>query len=194
MSAELEEPVVDLDDASSSEDEKQSPEPVVSSPPSKQNKRKQSKPTKKPVSTKTIVGKSSKGQRARHPSRGTKTVPPSASGATKDGGGITKPKRKYRQGTIILRDIKKQQKIAHIKKAFPRRTIKLLIQEACNKCTPNGLRIQSKAIDALHEDVEARVIKLMTDLITVMVGCKHKQLIGKHFETLKALGLVPMKK
>lgn len=103
-------------------------------------------------------------------------------------------KRRFRQNTVILRDMKKQQKMAHLKHSIPRNAIKLLMQDACINACPNGLRIQAKAIDVIHEGVETYLIDTFQQALSILVASKNKKLMKRHWVALNELKLTPTPK
>ncbi|CAG9462514.1 unnamed protein product [Pedinophyceae sp. YPF-701] len=72
-----------------------------------------------------------------------------------------KPKRRYRPGTVALREIRKYQRSTELlirKLPFAR-----LVREISNRCSPEPLRWTAEALLALQDAAEAAMVGLFED-------------------------------
>jgi len=157
------------------------------------SKRKQSAPTKGPekAATETTVAGLRGGARTRV------TFAPKIHGKSRKKIArakpvLTTPKRRFKQGTVILREMRRQQKMAHVKKCIPRERLKIILQEAAQSITKDGgLRIQSSAVDCIHEAAEDFLIRMYQASSIVMVNMRNRKLMINHWNTVKDLPPVP---
>eukprot|EP00095_Tigriopus_kingsejongensis_P011219 snap_masked-scaffold1959_size23944-processed-gene-0.1 protein:Tk11219 transcript:snap_masked-scaffold1959_size23944-processed-gene-0.1-mRNA-1 annotation:"histone h3" len=129
---------------------------------------------KKPVAPKSLppAQKSPRGSRAR-------PLPP----PPQVGGGYpaTPKRRRYRPGTVALREIRQYQKSANL--LIPRlpfsRLVKEIAQGVAASMSVRGLRFQSAALMALQEAAEAYVVGLMEDTVLCAIHAKRVTIMPK---------------
>tara|TARA_X000001036_G_scaffold437093_1_gene481660 strand:+ start:12378 stop:12713 length:336 start_codon:yes stop_codon:yes gene_type:complete len=98
-------------------------------------------------------------------------------------GGIKKPKR-YRPGTVALREIRKYQKSTELlvrKLPFQR-----LVREIAQDIKP-ALRFQSTAILALQEASEDYMVKLFEDTNLISIHCKRVTIMPKDMQLARRI-------
>ncbi len=78
------------------------------------------------------------------------------------GAGVDKPKaRRYRPGTLALREIRKYQKSTNL--LIPKAPFQRLVKEVVRKVGGGDWRMQSAAVLALQEAAEAYLVRLLED-------------------------------
>ena len=124
--------------------------------------------------------------------RGTKAARKEVDGATKAGrklttkgnshvnstGGVKKPKR-YRPGTVALREIHHYQKSTEL--LCSKLAMSRLIREIAQDFKVD-LRFQSSAIGALHEAAEAYIIELLEDTNLCAIHAKRVTIMPKDMQ------------
>ncbi len=92
--------------------------------------------------------------------------------------GIKKPHR-FKPGTVALRDIKKQQKMAHSKMVFPRASFNRLVREIVQQETMNNdtLRITGRAFEALQLAAEQFALDMFIGSTNVTCARRRQTLI-----------------
>ena len=68
------------------------------------------------------------------------------------------------------------------------------MQDACVKSSPKGLRIQSKAIDVIHEGVESFIIDLYRATVPILVASKNVEVLPRHWDVLREFDIIPKPK
>ena len=99
-------------------------------------------------------------------------------------GGVKKPRR-YRPGTLALKEIRKYQKSTHLlirKLAFQR-----LVREICQDLYPLELRWQSNAIFALQEASEAYLVGLFEDTNLCAMHAKRVTIMQKDMQLARRI-------
>jgi len=89
--------------------------------------------------------------------------------------GVPKPKRRFRPGTVALRDIKKQQKSTNL--LIPRASFLHLVKEILQGA--GDYRMQSSAVAALQEAGEAYLVGLFQDAYLCSIHAKRVTLMKK---------------
>ncbi|XP_074601145.1 histone H3.3-like [Brevipalpus obovatus] len=77
------------------------------------------------------------------------------------GSGVKKRQRRYRPGTLALREIRRLQKLTD--QLIPRRPFFRLVKEISSDLQSEDLKFQSAALGALQEAAEAYMIRLFED-------------------------------
>ena len=93
-------------------------------------------------------------------------------------GGVKRPKR-YRPGTLALRQIREMQK--SIQLCIPRLSFQRLVKEIITDLNPE-LRCQSAALGALQEATEAYIIGLFEDTQLAAIHAKRITIMPKDME------------
>lgn len=81
-------------------------------------------------------------------------------------GGVRPKKRRYRPGTVALREIRNQQKLAHIRKAIPKaafdRVMREVLQDRLGQRSAegHGMRVTRGAVTSMQEGAEDYLIRL----------------------------------
>lgn len=91
-------------------------------------------------------------------------------------GTLTKKPRRYRPGTVALREIRYFQKTSNLligKKPFER-----LVREIAQNMRPN-VRFQTTAVEAIQEAAEAYLVKLMEDSNLCAIHAKRVTVLPK---------------
>jgi histone H3 len=73
---------------------------------------------------------------------------------------IRKRTRRYRPGTVVLREIRKYQRLTKL--LVPKMAVRRLVREVA-ECHHAGLRFQTSAMLAIHEAAEAYIVGLFED-------------------------------
>ena len=98
--------------------------------------------------------------------------------------GIKKPRR-YRPGTVALREIRKYQKNTDLllrKLPFQR-----LVREICNNCTNHNLKFQSTAMLALQEAAEAYLVGVFEDTNLCAIHAKRVTIQPKNMQLARRI-------
>lgn len=69
-------------------------------------------------------------------------------------------RRKWRAGTVALREIRKQQK--SVKPVLPRAAFERLVREIMQESSSQSVRLQPEALDALQQGAEDHLVALLT--------------------------------
>lgn len=93
------------------------------------------------------------------------------------GAGTTPKKRRFRPGTVALREIRAYQKSTNL--LIPRLPFSRLIKEIAMRMSTRGLRFQSSALMALQEAAEAYVVQLMEDSLLCAIHAKRVTVMPK---------------
>lgn len=91
-------------------------------------------------------------------------------------------KRRFKANTVILRDMLKQQKIAHTKPSFQKAPLERLIREIADFCqSPNGNRLhfQHDVFEILQESAEAFLIFMFNGIGDIIHTDKRKEALVK---------------
>ena len=97
-----------------------------------------------------------------------------------------KLRKRYRPGTLALREIRKFQRSTDL--LIPKRPLFRVIREITDGIKP-GLRYQGKALLALQEALEAYVVRLMEDSLLCCIHAKRVTLMPKDIQlTLRIRG------
>ncbi|EFJ42817.1 hypothetical protein VOLCADRAFT_109338 [Volvox carteri f. nagariensis] len=94
-----------------------------------------------------------------------------------------KPKRRFRKGTVALREIRKYQKSTEL--LIRRLPFQRLVREIANKGAPGGqtdFRWQHDALEALQEAAEAYMISMMEDANLCAIHAKRVTIMPKDFQ------------
>jgi histone H3/H4 len=95
-----------------------------------------------------------------------------------------KKKRRWRPGTVALREIRYQQKNSDKKHVFPRASFNRLVREVCgelaasNTINTEDLRWQASAFEVLHEATETELLRMTNDALLNMVLARRKTLMA----------------
>jgi histone H3 len=101
-----------------------------------------------------------------------------------------KKKKRYRPGTVALREIRKYQKSTEllIKKLPFQRIVKSIAEEhASGTSFPNGVRFQKNAIAALHEAYEAYQVSLFEDTNLECIHRKRQTIAPKDIQLARRI-------
>lgn len=97
---------------------------------------------------------------------------------------IVKTRRRYRPGTVALRQIRQYQKSTEL--LVPRKSVARLIREISQDINPN-LRYQTTAIDAIREAAEAHVVGVFEDANACAIHAKRVTILPKDMQLVKRL-------
>lgn len=95
-----------------------------------------------------------------------------------------KIRRRYRPGTVALRQIRKYQKSVNL--LIPRRSLARLIREITQDLNV-GIRYQATAIDAIREAAEAYLVGVFDDANTCAIHAKRVTIFPKDLQLVKRL-------
>ena len=87
-----------------------------------------------------------------------KTYVPARKGVV---GGVRASKRRYKPGTVALREIRKYQRTTDL--LLPKAPFQRLVREVAHNVFGEDLRFQSSAVAALQEAAEAYLVQLFED-------------------------------
>jgi histone H3 len=98
--------------------------------------------------------------------------------------------RRFRSGTVALREIRKYQKSTNL--IIPRRAFQRLVREVAQDYK-NDLRFQSTAIEALHEAAEAYLVTLFEDVNLAAIHAKRVTIMPQDLRLALRIqrGIVP---
>ena len=100
------------------------------------------------------------------------------------GGGVKKPKRRYRPGTVALREIRKYQKSTDL--LIRRLPFQRLVREIAQDFKAD-LRFQSSAILALQEASEAYLVGLFEDTNLCAIHAKRVTIMPKDIQLARRI-------
>lgn len=105
--------------------------------------------------------------------------------------GIKKPHfpRRFRPGTVALREIRKYQKSTD--PLIPRAPFRRLVCEVAQGLSAKGIRIQSAAVDALQQAAEAYLVRVFQDTNLVAIHCKRVTIMPKDMKLVMRLTSSP---
>ncbi|GLI69275.1 hypothetical protein VaNZ11_013851 [Volvox africanus] len=99
-----------------------------------------------------------------------------------------KPKRRFRKGTVALREIRKYQKTTEL--LIKRLPFQRLVREIANKGAPGGqteFRWQHDALEALQEAAEAFLINMLEDSNLCALHSKRVTIMPKDIQLARRL-------
>lgn len=109
---------------------------------------------------------------------------PKKSDKTKiSGGGVTKPKRRFRPGTVAIREIRKYQKTTDT--LIPRMSFQRYVREIMGELGP--YRIQTQALYALQEAAEAYLVEWFEKVNTITCSNKRVTLLVRDVRCLSKI-------
>ncbi|GLC39727.1 hypothetical protein PLESTM_000933300 [Pleodorina starrii] len=94
-----------------------------------------------------------------------------------------KPKRRFRKGTVALREIRKYQKTTDL--LIRRLPFQRLVREIANKGAPGGqteFRWRSDALEALQEAAESYLVSMMEDCNLAAIHAKRVTIMPKDMQ------------
>ena len=94
-------------------------------------------------------------------------------------------RKRYRPGTVALREIRKQQKSTDL--LIPRLSFARVVKEIAQKISSTGLRFQSGALMALQEAAEAYVVALMEDTVLCCVHARRVTIMPKDMQLARRI-------
>jgi len=110
-----------------------------------------------------------------------KTPPATGSKKRKSSGAATpgsaKKTRKFRPGTVALREIRAYQKSTEL--LIPRLPFSRLVKEIAQERASSGIRFQSSALMALQEATEAYMVQLFEDTLLCAIHAKRVTVMPK---------------
>ena len=129
------------------------------------------------------------------PSVGGKTLPAAAAAMSSHGGKLQPPggerkKRRYKPGTVALREIRKYQKSTEL--LMRRLPFQRLVREVANDIAagtrfPEGPRWQSQAVVALQEAAEAYLVHLFEDSNLEAIHAKRVTIQAKDIQIARRI-------
>ena len=103
----------------------------------------------------------------------------------KSSGAATPLRKRYRPGTVALREIRKQQKSTDL--LIPRLSFARVVKEIAQKMSSTGLRFQSAALMALQEAAEAYIVALMEDTVLCCVHARRVTIMPKDMQLARRI-------
>ena len=88
-------------------------------------------------------------------------------------------KRRWRPGTVAIREIKKYQK--SVDRLLPRQPFLRLVKDISNEVNP-GIRMRPEAVDALQEAAEQYIVGLFEDTQLIAVHAKRVTIMQKDMQ------------
>merc|ERR1711944_150740 len=99
--------------------------------------------------------------------------------------GTDRKKRKYRPGTVALREIRAYQKSTEI--LIPRLPFSRLVKEIAQERASAGVRFQSSALMALQEAAEAYIVQLFEDTNLCAIHAKRVTVMPRDMNLAKRI-------
>jgi len=94
------------------------------------------------------------------------------------------PKRRYRPGTVALREIRKFQKTTEL--LIPKLAFLRLVREVAQDYT-NAPRFQASAVDALQEAAEVYLVELFQNTLLCAVHAKRVTIMPKDIQLARRI-------
>ena len=97
---------------------------------------------------------------------------------------VEKTKRRFKPGTVVLREIKKYQKSTEL--MLPRAPFQRLVRDITHQIDPD-LRFQQTAIDAIQEAAEGYMVSLFEDANACAIHSKRVTLSIQHINLARRI-------